>query len=946
MRAVAQFLGHSARYVAGAVLTFALWCVWFVLIAIALGQVYIATHNEVPVPDFVLRNLEARLAENGLKAKFERATFDPTGRILVTAPQVFLPDFEDPVITARGAYVGLNPWALATGKFEPREVRLLDATLQVPAMLSPSGRAEPIVRDVDALVIPGDKEIVIRHISGRIAALQVSVHGQVARTRTPGKSPAEFAATVRTRFAEFCKGAVSFTRRLEDLEEPSLDLELTSSPRGAIVTADLLARGYKLAAPFAAQAKGLHAVTRLPLFGDAPAASRLDVTADELMLPNGIEMHGVNAILRGRVRPAELRIEPVEVDLAAQQVHTPDGAAAAISLVARPRGGARWHAVAVGQVLDSALSVTADADLQVRTASVRFRGSIAPRILEAINGRTRVDVRNFFNFESARCDLGQAEFGPGWKFERLSAHVWLRGINAHGVTMDEGTATVELDPRHLYAPEAYARIGENFARGTYEHEFATREFRFLLDGRLRPMAIAEWFRGWWPNFFEHFSFPAEPPLASVDVHGFWKEGRRTSVFVFADAKAPVVLGQKLARVRTRLFIRPGFYDALELHAGDPQGGAANGTFTFAANMNSGKWRSIDFAGESTVALVVANGIGGELAHPILSPFALAQPPTVKAQGHFDGPDLGANRHQSLDLSARTKGTFTFYHLPFEDVAFTTTLRDDVLTIDSPQAKFAGGNVRLHAKVWGEGAERRLGFDLGVTDASLGVAVAALQKFAAEHKGLPPSAPGKFVQEKANVRADLTASAEGLYGNTLSFHGTGNASLRGAEIGEVPLFGPLSELLKFTALRFTTGRTTFKINGAKVEFPEVALRGANSAIDAHGEYALDRKQLDFRAKVFPFQESGSVIKTVVGAVLSPISNVLEVKLTGTLEKPEWAFVIGPTNLLRSLAPNEPTPVAAPQGQAPQPGTAPAKAAEAPPPVPAPVKPAEALAPKDE
>src|SRR5581483_2158385 len=83
---------------------------------------------------------------------------------------------------------------------------------------------------------------------------------------------------------------------------------------------------------------------------------------------------------------------------------------------------------------------------------------------------------------------------------------------------------------------------------------------------------------------------------------------------------------------------------------------------------------------------------------------------------------------------------------------------------------------------------------------------------------------------------------------------------------------------------------------------VTLRGANSAIDAHGDYALERRELDFKAKVFPFQESGNVLKSVVGAVLSPISNVFEVKLSGTLSKPEWAFVIGPTNLMRSLGPN--------------------------------------------
>ena len=46
--------------------------------------------------------------------------------------------------------------------------------------------------------------------------------------------------------------------------------------------------------------------------------------------------------------------------------------------------------------------------------------------------------------------------------------------------------------------------------------------------------------------------------------------------------------------------------------------------------------------------------------------------------------------------------------------------------------------------------------------------------------------------------------------------------------------------------------------------------------------------------------------VVGAVLTPFSNIFEVKLSGTLDKPDWSFVASPTNFLRSLAPPETAP----------------------------------------
>ena len=55
------------------------------------------------------------------------------------------------------------------------------------------------------------------------------------------------------------------------------------------------------------------------------------------------------------------------------------------------------------------------------------------------------------------------------------------------------------------------------------------------------------------------------------------------------------------------------------------------------------------------------------------------------------------------------------------------------------------------------------------------------------------------------------------------------------------------------------------------------------------------------------------QAIISAMLSPLSQILEVKLTGSLDKPKWAFVRGPTNFLRNLVgtprPAEPAPSAA-------------------------------------
>jgi hypothetical protein len=558
---------------------------------------------------------------------------------------------------------------------------------------------------------------------------------------------------------------------------------------------------------------------------------------------------------------------------------------------------------AIANVLESPLSISAEADLRARLGLVRFEGSISPSVLDVISQRLSVNVRKFFEFESLAADRGEARFGANWKFEQLAVRVRIPKMNSHGVTMEDGRATIELDPHRLYSPDAFARVGTNFARGSYEHNLENNHYRFLLEGRLRPLEISGWFRDWWPNFFKQLEFPVAGPDANVDVQGSWRDGRQSNVFVFADVAGPIIRGTPLDRVRTRLFIRPAFFDGLEVLATRGTGNAF-GRFTYVGDPATLAWHTLELGLDSTLDLKTAAQLLGPAGNTALAPFVITGDPSLKFRGAFAGPDAPGGENQKLRIEARTTGEFRYHDFPLQDVSFIATLNRDEVILDEVAAQFAGGKTTGHARVWGTGEQRRVGFDFTLVDASLGQVASGLGEFFASKKSQTAAPPGKFVQEKANVRINFAASAEGRYADPFSYRGEGSAVLQGAEIGEVPLLGTLSELLKFTALRFNDARANFKVEGPKLVFPEVTLRGANSKIDAHGTYLLDRRELDFNAKIFPFQESESLIKTVVGAVLSPLSNAFEVKLTGSLTKPQWVFVRGPTNFLRSLAAGDP------------------------------------------
>ena len=914
-----KYCGPGARLCGACVLGLLRWTLWLALCLLLAIQAWIAGSHELAVPGFVLRRLESRLAASHVEVKFGHARFDPSGRILLEDVRLSLPAYREPVAVTSAAYIELDPWALLAGKFEPHRLHLTGTRFAVPAMLSRSGQAEDIVRDLDTTLQLGERELVIEHLTARIAGIAVAGQGAIHLTVRGDAStgPLPISAYLAGHYPDICRQLIRVADRLTALDQPELRLDLTpSDTRGAIATVSVLARGLKLTAPYAVAARGLRLATRFPLQGDTPVMAPLTLSVDELSLPGGVALQGVHARLRGSLRPSEYTYDPRDMLLSADHISARGFTLSALS--ARVEAGPlpRLQGELVALCAGLPLALRGDADLTRQTAGLQFDGALSPALLDPIGRAIHHDVRPYIGFGAPLRLDARVTFAPGWKFTRLTGHLLARQVDAYHVPIDEGGGEIEFDGTHFIARHAFARLGANLARGSFEQDFSDLRFRFLLEGHLRPLEISGWFGKWWPAFFNDFAFPVAPPEASVDVSGQWKQGPLTTVFVFADSTAPVVHDVPFDHMRTLLFIRPNFFDGLELFA-TIGGGSARGTFTRQIDPASYALVGMTLDFDSTLPLEVPGKIFGAALTDQLSAFRFASPPTVKLSAQFDGPASPTGIHQAMQLTAQSSGEFDFNGFPLSNLAVRAAVRDDEVVLDDVAVNFAGGVVSGKARVWGRDADRRLGFDLALRHGSLGQAVRVLEEFSAARRGVTPPPPGKFVQDKAGVKLTLAASAEGLYNDPFTYQGEGHALLEGAALGEVHMLGLLSELLSFTSLRFTDARANFKVDGPRLIFSQVSATGANSAIDAHGSYDLARRTLDFKARVNPFQESKFLPSIVIGAMLMPFATVLEVKLTGTLDKPAWDFVNGPTNFLRNLTrPSTPaTPLAPPAPAAP-------------------------------
>ncbi len=917
-------LWQGIRFCGDSLLSLGCWILWLALGLALLVQLGIAFTHELAVPKFALRSIEQRLQAAGLSPRFGRATFDPVGRVLLENVTFSLPQFAEPVLAARAVYVELDPWSLLVGSLEPERVRISGLRLFIPAMLAPSGRSQEIVGDLEVFARIADNRLEIEQLTTRVAGIAVTAAGAFElppRARGPQAAPLPGLQQLVERFPDFCRRLVAATARLPDMDAPAVHIELTPSPTRGALAAVILATP-RLSLPVAGQpisARDLRATVRVPVLGPAPAILPVALEAAEVRTPRGVAVLDVSAFSRLALAPAPLPFAPREIRLSARSVAA-EGLMGEFPLATLESGeagdfAAEFSALLLGQPL----AATAAGDPAARSGQVRVSGKLSPDLLAPIGARVGRDLRPFVDFGAPVGLDVEARFLPGGKFENLTGRVAAERIEAHGVAMDSIAGEIEFDGRRFVARHALARLGPNFAYGTFEQDIATHEFRFLLDGRLQPMAIAGWFHDWWSHVFENFDFPDAPPTASVDVSGRWHEGLQTSVFLFVENRGAAIRGASFDYARSLLFIRPNFIDGLELF-GVRGARELRGTFTRTTTVPDYKWREMTVAFTSTLDL--ENGaklLGPEIAER-LEPFDFAHPPQLRVKGRLDGPGAPEGEHHDLRIEARSTGSFSLYGFPAQDLSFSARLRDGEVTVDAAEAVVAEGSLTGKGRLWGEKDDRRLGFDAVLQGANLATAVHTVSNYLAARRGEGTAKDDKFLSGKSKVRLDLALSAEGKATDPYSFHGNGHATLEGPELGEVRLLGLLSALLDFTSLRFTSARGEFQLDGPKVAFPAVSVTGANSAIQAHGDYSLDRRQLDFNARVYPFQESKSLLQNVVGAVLTPLSTMLEVKLTGALDDPRWAFVIGPTNLLRSLGEPSATPVptpTAPGGPVPTP-----------------------------
>jgi len=887
-----SWVNSGVRFCASCAITLVCWAVWLVLGLTLAILTYIALSRDLPVPGFLLRRIETELAASGFELQFGHAQLDPRGKILLQDVRLRSRQFEDPLLECRLLYVRHDFWSLLSDQPTAMEIQVEGATLQLPAMLSASGTTEPIVSQLVARLHYESHVWQVDQLACLVGGVHLTAHGSFAPATRQGKR--EFIlADLGERYLASARKLVPVLHELEAFTTPSLQIELSPGRTDLLLTAAAAHEPWGVplvTGPFVAS-------TTVRPDEPGPQSLRIRVTARQVNYDAQLVAEQVRADLRANLELGKFTGRALELDLAAGSI-----AVAGESIVA-PQVQAdvsAWPALRAGAILQldgEFISVAADAQLAEKRARLMAEGRVGPEIISRNLTAHTPRAAPYFVFSDPVWFKAEATFAPGWKFAGITSRVAAGRLDSRGVQVTAARGRIDIKGTDFLAHDAYAEIGGvNYARGSYWMDFATTDYRMLLEGQLLPVEISGWFKGdWWPSFWNrYFAFP-DPPTASVDVRGRWRDGSLSNNFVVARTGPATVWGGDFEQVAATVFVRPGFTHGWNLdatRAGHRQRVTGSFKRTVTPGVRDGSRFEFDFTGNPELPLV-GRMLEGR-ANDVIAMLAVTQPPDLHAWGTLDGSET---RYR---FTGRAVTPLHFLNFPLAQGSVSGAVEGTDVKLEQIDFSAAGGTGRMRATLAGAPGARRLGFDLFVNDARLSSVIHAFEEFDALNAGKPyvPTPDGKFVRKAGGSQLDLSLSAQGTPGDLNTFVGSGNAALTGAELGEVHLFGVLSQVLSgltlsFSSLKLDAVRTGFQVRDGQAYFPDVKVTGPSAVIDGRGKYTYATRSLDFNARFKPYDQPGSLLAAAVGLVMNPLTSILELRLTGTLGDPKWSVdVTGP------------------------------------------------------
>jgi len=880
-----------------------------VLIGQSILLVLVASEARIPLPDFILASVRKTIRKVGLEISCESISFTLRGTLRAKRLILRTSNEEVPPLAKIDHFVmNCSPWDYLTGTNFVRNISIRGGE----ALYNETIETEPILTDLEIELTPlSDNHIAKSSCRLGAARVWLDAEADFAILFPERKGPPKTPLLKRHDFPELYASVTRILghgkRSLQNARGSFISAKLSKNGDGHVFSFDSRAgEGTRVGGITFDQAMAHFTLRqqaerwlvdgrpeariqkgRLSGHGGADNVNlRLDdanYTLQELgqNLRANLRLEGLEAVspYDGRFESIDARIEIQELD----RIKTECFAKAN-----------RFH-----------LALRADYEISKQSGSVSGHGELFPEDLRSEHLRELARTNKLRAPAGITLLMAEASLGHKFAISQARLRATGRNITYRGVTVARASATTRylMGGDWLLEPLAID-LGDSHARGSY-HRRPTRDYRFLLQGAVRPEKFNPWMGDWWIRLWRDFEFGSSPPVGDFDVAGRWRDpsGSRRQLFGSAQfsslayRKLPVDTGRvKILADSNRTIARK-----LDLNLSR---GWAKGDLSWETGSKGKEQIATRFSMEGSVVPSDCLEIFGPDTRKTLLKFESEAPIMI----HADGVLRQEENASHLYLETNATKPLRYAKVPLKSLSFELRQEGTITKIDDLKFQFAEGLAKgslVHSK---KNGKKHLALDLELSGAERKHAIEALRlsKVFANPGGhekidVQSKAAGENPPDKDRSVLDFTLSAEGDPDDPLSFTGNGKIDLRDSDLGSIHIFGPLSETLGASPLPLPTGSvnftrmaTTYALDRSRATFDDLSIASSTALLRGKGELSLQDSVIAFKARMYLIGGLSSNIPILgkIADAIDPLSKFIELELNGSIENPQWSVGVEP------------------------------------------------------
>jgi hypothetical protein len=442
------------------------------------------------------------------------------------------------------------------------------------------------------------------------------------------------------------------------------------------------------------------------------------------------------------------------------------------------------------------------------------------------------------------------------------------------------------------------RSNNEWAMGSYLQHFPSSRFSLNLYGSSFPQALDSILGSWWSPIFTHIQVP-RPPQADVSVWGLWRDSTSLKSVTTVVGEDVVYRGTPTEELRVRVRSNSEWAYLDELNGRFPEG-SVTGSLAWKTTRAAGSGMRpmlMDLRSDAPwEAVQAASGVKA------LGEMKLSGNPVVHVKGVLWSRPKGSEEQSGelipelqFELSHRNADT-EIDGWKLNDLSLSGTVTREALLIDRMSGTLAGGvfTGSLGVDAWQDSTKRMKHIDIELIDASYRDVMVQVIKDR-DNSGLMEGALASETGEgRIDTSLDLWISPD-----LARTRGSGQITLRNAEIGQFHLFGGLSRFLSGIGLGFSTlnldaGSIDWQLADGTLTIPHCLLTGAVLNLNLSGDVDIIEKQLQLQADAYFF-------KGLFSKVLTPVSDNFQFDITGPFGNPIWKLRLNPLRWFQNRFP---------------------------------------------